>query len=155
MQRWYRINTHEITDSHNITICNDKTVHMLQLPPAEPNEANAIETFARLSTPSSQPNIDLLTNRQPITNSHNNNESSALLPDIQSNTILHQFSMMAEELKYFAKQVSNNITEMTQTHNTPQEHTGKLIKMQYQKHCQRHRIQLHHYPPQYMQVLET
>ena len=46
--QWYRINTHEITDSHNIAICNDKTVHMVQLPPAKPNEANAIETFARL-----------------------------------------------------------------------------------------------------------
>ena len=31
--QWYRINTHEIMDSHNITICNDKTVHMVQLPP--------------------------------------------------------------------------------------------------------------------------
>ena len=36
--------------------------------------------------------------------------------------------MMAEELKNFTRQVSNNITKMTQTHNTTQEHTGKLIE---------------------------
>ena len=52
--QWYRINTHEITDSHNIAIINDTTVNMVWLPPAEPNKANTIETFARLTTPNSQ-----------------------------------------------------------------------------------------------------
>ena len=52
-------------DSHNIVICNDKTVHMVQLPPPKPNKANTIETFARLSSPNSQLNIDQLTNGQP------------------------------------------------------------------------------------------
>ena len=33
-----------------------------------------------------------------------------------------------EELKNFTKQVSNNITEMTQAHSTAQEHTCKLIE---------------------------
>ena len=76
MHQWYRINTHEITDSHIITICNDKTVHMVQLPPAKPNKANVIDTYARLSSPNSQPNIDQLTKGQPITNSYNTNENS-------------------------------------------------------------------------------
>ena len=48
---WNRINTNEIMDSHNISICNDKIVHMVQLPPAKPNEANAIETFANCIIP--------------------------------------------------------------------------------------------------------
>ena len=88
-------------DSHNITICNDKTVHMLKLQPAKPNEVNAIETSARLLTLNSQPNTDQGTNWQPITNSHNNNESSMLLPVSQSNTILDQFHMMTEDLKIY------------------------------------------------------
>ena len=37
--------------------------------------------------------------------------------------------MMAEEMKNFTKQVPNNITKMTQAHNTAQEHTGKLIEI--------------------------
>ena len=90
---------------------------MVQLPPAEPNESNTIETFAKLSTTDDQLSIDQLTNGQPITNSHNNNKNNTLFLDSQSKTILHQFSMMAEELKNFTKQVSNNITEMTQAHN--------------------------------------
>ena len=50
------------------------------------------------------------------------------LPDNQSNIILHQFSIMAEELKNFTKQVLSNITKMMQAHNTTQGHTGKLIE---------------------------
>ena len=68
--QWYRINTHEITDSHNITICNDTTVNMVQLTPVEPNEANAIETFARLTNSNSQMDVDQVTDRQFITNNH-------------------------------------------------------------------------------------
>ena len=49
MHQWYRINNQEITDTHYITIYNDKTVHIVQLPTARPNETNAVETFARLS----------------------------------------------------------------------------------------------------------
>ena len=37
---------------------------MVQLPPAQPYEANAIETFAQLTTPNSQMNVDQLTNGQ-------------------------------------------------------------------------------------------
>ena len=106
--QWYRINTLEITYSHNIVICNDQTVNMVQLPPAESHEANAIETFAKLTTTNNQMNVDQLNNRQPSTNSHNSNECNAssnniLSPDNQSIIILHQFSIMAEELKNFTK----------------------------------------------------
>ena len=55
---WLRVNTQEIMDSHNIAICNDGLVNMVQLPSAESNEANAIKTFARLSNTNSQTNID-------------------------------------------------------------------------------------------------
>ena len=47
---------------------------MIQIPPAEPNEANAIETFARLSTTNSQTSVDQTSNGPPIPNSHNNNK---------------------------------------------------------------------------------
>ena len=120
-------------DSHNISICNDKTINMVQLLPAEPNEANVFETFARLSTSDSQTNIDQLSNGQPITNSHNNYECNSssnniLLPDNQCNIILHLFSIMAEELQNFSKQDLSNITKMTQAHHTTQEYTGKLTE---------------------------
>ena len=47
--QWYRINTNEITDNHKIALCNDPTVHMLPVPPAEPSEVNAFKTTARLT----------------------------------------------------------------------------------------------------------
>ena len=46
--QWYRINTNEITDNHNIAICNDITVNMVPLPSAEPLEFNAFKTIASL-----------------------------------------------------------------------------------------------------------
>ena len=60
--QWYRINTHEIMESHNIAICNKKTVNMVQLPPAELPEANAIGPFARLTTINSHTNADQASN---------------------------------------------------------------------------------------------
>ena len=45
---WYRINSNDITDNHKIALCNDTTVHMVLLPPAEPLEINAFKTIARL-----------------------------------------------------------------------------------------------------------
>ena len=56
--QWHGINTYEIMKSHNITICNDKIGNMVQLPPAEPPEANVIDTFARLTTIYSNTNVD-------------------------------------------------------------------------------------------------
>ena len=67
-------------------------------------------------------------NPLPTAKSQNNNENYIILLDSQSNTILHQFSVMAGELKNFTKQVSNIIIKMTQAHNTTQDHTGKLIE---------------------------
>ena len=52
------VQTHIITDSHNIAICNDTTVNMVQLPPVEPNEANAL----KLTTSNSQMDVDQVTN---------------------------------------------------------------------------------------------
>ena len=63
-----------------------------------------------------------------MSHNHNKNDNSTLLPDSQSNTVLQQFHLKMEELKYFTKQVSNYITKMTQAHSTTQEHTGKLTE---------------------------
>ena len=74
---------------------------MVQLPPAEPPEPNAIETFARLITINSNTNIDQITNNtnvNPILN-------STAFPDRQSCIIIDQFSQMTEELKNFTKLV--------------------------------------------------
>ena len=68
-----------ITDAHHITICNDKKVHMVQLPLAAPNESSAIGSFARLSTQNNQTKSNQPTNAQPMTHNHNNNETSTLL----------------------------------------------------------------------------
>ena len=90
--------------SHNIAISNDTTVNMVWLLPVEPHEANAIETFARLTTLNSQMDIDQVTDVELITNNHNMNKcnasSNSIIPsDNQSAIILQQFSIMAEELK--------------------------------------------------------
>ena len=81
--QWYRINICKIRESHNIMICNDKTVNMVQLPPAEPPEANAIETFAMLTSINSNTKIDQITNNtnshQPLNNIPLSNNQSTLL----------------------------------------------------------------------------
>ena len=72
--QWYRMNSHKIMESHNILICNDKTMNIVQLPPAEPPEANATETFARLTTINSNTNID------PDSNNINDNPPLNSIP---------------------------------------------------------------------------
>ena len=62
-------------DTHHITICNDKIIHMVHLPLAGPNEMNATETFARLSIQNNPTKVNEHTNAQPMTDSHNSNES--------------------------------------------------------------------------------
>ena len=47
--QWNRINTNEVTDNHKVALCNDMTVHMIPLPPAELCEINAYTTIARLT----------------------------------------------------------------------------------------------------------
>ena len=71
--------------------------------------------------------VDQVTNGQFITTNHNTNKcnapSNSIIPlDNQSTIVLQQFSIMAEELKNFTKQVSIDVTKMTQTHNTVKEH---------------------------------
>ena len=71
-------------DRHNIAICNDTTVNMVQLPQVEPSEANAIETFARLTMQNSQMDVDQITDGMFITNNHNtykcNTSSNSTIP---------------------------------------------------------------------------
>ena len=86
-------------DILNITVCNVKTGSMVQLPPAEPPEANAIETFARLTTINSNTNLDQVSNNANGDSPPNSKPSS----NNQSITILHQFSKLMEYLKNFTK----------------------------------------------------
>ena len=110
--QWYRTNTNEITDSHNITVCcNGTTLNMALLPTAEPFESNASETIVRLILSQDQrsqcsdiqrqviPNISILCNY--ITQSHD-----------QFTVILQQFSIITAELKNFTNKVPSNITKL-------------------------------------------
>ena len=47
--QWYRINSNETSDNHQIALCNDQTVHIVPLPPAETLEINMFSTIARLT----------------------------------------------------------------------------------------------------------
>ena len=76
--QWYTINTNEITDSHDIVICNNATINMVQLPPVEPHEANVIAIFARLAPQNSQTDVVHITNGQLITNNPNTNKHNTL-----------------------------------------------------------------------------
>ena len=122
--QWYRINSHKIQENHNVAICNDKTVNTIQLPPAEPPEANAIETFARLTTINSNTNVD------QISNNTNGNPplNSIPLPDNQSSIIIDQFSQLKEELKIFFQTCLKQPIRNAQAHRTTQEQTGKFIE---------------------------
>ena len=105
--QWYRINTNEITDNHNIAIWNDTTINMFPLPTAEPSKSNAFETIARLTLSQNQreppndnqrqaiPSISMLTNNN-ICNTPQNN-----MTQFQSTIILQHFSMITQELKKF------------------------------------------------------
>ena len=72
--KWYWIETNEITDNHIIAICNDTTINMAALPPADPPGFKAFETIVRLSLSQNQrdlpdniqiqsiPNTSIITN---------------------------------------------------------------------------------------------
>ena len=111
-------------EHHDVALCNDKSVHMVQLPPAEPGERNAFETITRLMSTNGETNTDQASN---ITNSFAT-PNSIPSTDNQSNIIRQQFSRLTEELKTFTTIVSSNISEMTLAHKTAQENTGKMIE---------------------------
>ena len=81
--QWYRINTHEFMESHNITICNDKTVHRMLLPPAEPAETNAFETFVRLTTVHGHTNVSQASN-----NTNSNLPPYSIPPSVTNQKLL-------------------------------------------------------------------
>ena len=109
--QWYRINTNEITDNHNTTICNDTTINMVSLPSAKPSESNAFETIMRLSLSQNQRDLPNYIQTQAISNTSiltNNNicntpQNTMIQSHDQSTTFLQQFSMTSEELKKFDK----------------------------------------------------
>ena len=45
-------------EHHDIALCNNKSVHMVQLPPAEPGERNNFETIVRLMSANGEINTD-------------------------------------------------------------------------------------------------
>ena len=78
--QWYRINTNKITDNHNIAICNDTTINMVLLPPAEQLEFNTLKTIARLS-PLQQMNTETTSPSEKLATPNNTiykNESQPL-----------------------------------------------------------------------------
>ena len=55
-----------MSNAHKIALCNDPTIHMVPLPPAEPLEVNVFETIARLSFSETQKEHVSNTHTQPI-----------------------------------------------------------------------------------------
>ena len=90
--QWYRIDSHEIKESHNVTICNDKTVNMVQLPPAEPPEANAMESFARLTAINSNTTVDQISNKT------NGNSPVNNMPPLTINPALLKISLASLQI---------------------------------------------------------
>ena len=133
--QWYCINTNEITDNHNIAICNDTTINMVPLPTAEPSESNAFERIARLSLSQNQrePPNDIQTQSISKTSILTNNnicntpQNSMTWSHDQSTIIMQQFSMIIKELK-MSQKVYGGITKITQAYNTAQENTGKFTE---------------------------
>ena len=132
--QWYRINTNEITNNHAIAICNDNSINIVPLPPAEPSEFNTFGTITRLLLSQNQAELPNVTHTQTISNNTStpNNDIDNTSPakmaqtNDQSTTILQQFSMIAKELENFTNKVSHDITKITQVCNTSQEKTGNI-----------------------------
>ena len=122
--QWYRINTNEITDNHNIAICNDTTINMVPLPPAEPPEFNAFETISRLLL--SQNQRDLPHNIQTQTNPNTSIITNNSIGSTPKTNITQPCIM--KELQNFTNKVLGDITKITQTYNTAQENTDKLTE---------------------------
>ena len=135
IHQWYMINTNKITDNHKIAICNDTTINMVPLPPAEPSEFNTFERIVRLSLPQNQRDLPNSTQTQAIPytsiitddNIGNTPKNNMIQSHNQSTIILQQFSMITKELINFTNKVSEDITK-TQAYNTGQENTSKLIE---------------------------
>ena len=70
-------------------------VNKVQVPPAEPPEANVIETIARLTTVNSNTNMD-----QTSSNTNGNQPLNSIpLTDNQSSIMIDPFSQLTEKLE--------------------------------------------------------
>ena len=104
--QWYGINTNEITDNHNIALCNDSISNMVLLPTAGPSESNAFETLVRLTLSQNQRNLSnnnqtqLISSNSILTNNNTYNPSQNIVHShVQSTIILQKFSMVMQELE--------------------------------------------------------
>ena len=139
--QWYRINTNEITDKHNIALCNDPTINMVPLPTTETSESNAFETIMRLALSQNLrdlsndnrtqaiPNVSILTNN----NRSNTPQNNMVQSHDQSTVFLQQFSMITQELENFTNKVSGDITKITQAYKTTQKIQVNSQKMIYHR----------------------
>ena len=111
IHQWYRINTNEITDDHNIAICNDTSINMVPLPQAEPLEFNTFKTIVNLSLSKNQRDLPNDIQTQTISNTSiltynnlcNTSQNNTTQTNDQSTVVLQQFNMITEELKHFIK----------------------------------------------------
>ena len=103
----YRINTNEITDNHNIVLCNDPTLNMVPLSTAELSESNTFEAIARLIPSENQRDLPNSNQTQAtlntliLTNNNicNTSQNSMAQSHDQCTIILQIFSMITQELK--------------------------------------------------------
>ena len=134
--QWYKINTNKILQDHKLALCDDKVVHMVLLPSAEPPPINEYMTVPRVTLLQNQDcqnnahgkqpqwNSTLL-HKQPSEQSHQNQD---VYPYDQSTVILQQFSIITQELWNFTNKVSSDLHKITQACTTAQEDTSRLVQ---------------------------
>ena len=109
---------------------------MIPVPPAEPPEINAFTTITRLIFSQAQNKQVSSTHKQPIhsniplvnQNTNSSHQSQNVHPHVTSTVIVHQFSMITQELWNFMDKVSGDINKITHVFTTVQENAGKLIE---------------------------
>ena len=63
--QWYKINTNEILQDHELTFCDDKLAHMVPLPPAELPVINQYMPILRVKVLQNQDRQNNYHHKQP------------------------------------------------------------------------------------------
>ena len=111
----------KFSNNHTLAICNDNSINVVPLPPAEPSEFNVFGTVVRLSPRENQ--------MDPLTNTHTQTISnSSIIPqDDIDNAPRTKTTQTNDQFNIqFTNKVFGNITKITQAHNTSQEKTRNL-----------------------------
>ena len=107
IHQWYRINTKEILQDHELVLCDDEVAYMVPLPPSEPLAMNTYMTLPRVTLQQNEDSQNNVHSKQPQCTSTPlvnqltewSHQSQNVHQHNQSTIMQQQFSIFVKELQ--------------------------------------------------------